>query len=301
MDWNGFAMVCRTFANVFPNNAMLRTAIGDFMMVGFNGKKGFDIRTAHENLKYAKKSDNIIIRNPKVIFSLITSQDLKHLAGPGKINSDDWPYLEFQAPKAMHAISIEEIRERMQPRRTLNQETMKIVKQYASDVDAQIDLTELALSVYVPFEGIVNLDIATPKQKKEYYELVLSYAAKREMKYDYIYNDELREKCYDVQIEAVKQRIDKQINKAIAYQTLAELYARKKQYDKAEKYCRMTLNFFPNSANLHEDLAFALHLQGRLKDAIIYYDKALKLNPNLTQARENRNLILKKLSQTEKN
>ena len=54
---------------------------------------------ADKNIAYAGKSKNITIRDPRVIFNLIVSEDLKGFFGSGPFHTDNRPRLEFAAPK----------------------------------------------------------------------------------------------------------------------------------------------------------------------------------------------------------
>jgi len=102
MDWPTFSMVGRTFAEIFPDSFLMKTMASDYLLVGFKGKKNLDPVTAEKNMVYAAKSTNITIRDPRVIYNLIVSEDLKAFFGPGPFHTDNFPRLEFAAPKNLN-------------------------------------------------------------------------------------------------------------------------------------------------------------------------------------------------------
>ena len=72
MDWPTFALIGRTFAQVFPNSLLVNLdllnidplSIGaDYLLIGFKGDKGLDIDIAEQNLIYAQQSKNMTILN----------------------------------------------------------------------------------------------------------------------------------------------------------------------------------------------------------------------------------------------
>ena len=106
MDWETFALVGRTFASVFPNNLLVSTNPArsrDFLLVGFNGDFGLKEDIAAINLKYAQQSKNIFLPNHTLFYNLVVAEDLSWFFGKGPINTDERPFLEFSAPKIMHA------------------------------------------------------------------------------------------------------------------------------------------------------------------------------------------------------
>ncbi|MBW2031621.1 MAG: hypothetical protein JRJ31_21410, partial [Deltaproteobacteria bacterium] len=106
MDWPTFAMVGRTFSQVFQKGLLIRTnpsSLGpDFLLVGFKGNSGLDAQVAGKNIAFARRSKNLSLKNYRSLYELIVSEDLRGLFGDGRINTDDWPRLEFSAPKLMH-------------------------------------------------------------------------------------------------------------------------------------------------------------------------------------------------------
>ena len=106
MDWSNFALIGRTFTQVFPNSILVNlnpnVSSEDFLLVGFNGEKKVSSDTVEENLYYANKSRNFNLTDNKLIYKLIVSEDLKKLFGEGPINTDNYPKLEFSAPNLLY-------------------------------------------------------------------------------------------------------------------------------------------------------------------------------------------------------
>ena len=57
---------------------------------------------------------------------------------------------------------------------------------------------------------------------------------------------------------------------------------------------KTTLKISPGYANAHNNLGNAYIIQNKIDDAINAYQAALKLKPDLIQARQNLDLLLKK-------
>ena len=106
MDWDNFALIGRSFAKVFPNSILVNlhpnVSYGDLLLVGYNGEKIFDEDTADQNFHYAEQSINLTLADYKSFIDLIVNEDLESLFGKGPINTDNYPKLEFSAPKLLH-------------------------------------------------------------------------------------------------------------------------------------------------------------------------------------------------------
>ncbi|MBR9979453.1 MAG: fused MFS/spermidine synthase, partial [Desulfatitalea sp.] len=106
MDWPTFALIGRTFAEVFPNSLLVSCEPGglsrDFLFVGFKAEAGLNWAQAKENIDYAHRSRHIDLAYPELLTRLIVSEDLGRLFEPGPVNTEDQPVLEYAAPKLMH-------------------------------------------------------------------------------------------------------------------------------------------------------------------------------------------------------
>ena len=282
MDWHTFALICRTFADVFPNNLLVRTYFrsqsGDYLLIGFKGENKLVLSYAVEKLPYVKQSKNIILRDPRVLYPLIISEDVRRLVGPGPLNTDDRPRLEFTAPKAMYyndpVIDIN-----INSHRLLTDGTKNIINQVMSDVNSQIDLSEYLFSVYTPPFGLVDLQKATPAQKQRLFDIMDTYCANNPLNLLNYPQGQLGQHCRTVQIEALKNKIDSLPNKTASYFYLAGLYAQADLLDDAVASARHAVAINPNLYSGHVYLGDLLDRQGKLKEATDCYQAALRIMP----------------------
>ena len=63
------------------------------------------------------------------------------------------------------------------------------------------------------------------------------------------------------------------------YSTLAILYARQRQYDKAITSAEQAIQLCPGGAQAHISMGFALFFSCKFVDATPYFEKAIRLNP----------------------
>jgi len=294
MDWPTFALVGRTFAQVFPNNVLVQSAASDYQMIGFKDENGLVFENAQRNLRFAQKSKNVKLLNAKVLYGLVRTEDLSGLCGAGPVNTDSWPRLEFRAPKTMF-IDDPVIRARIDVKKGLRPETERIVREIRQNVDLQVDFVELALSVNDPVALMVDISGATAEQKERYSKLVERYCASHKIDYSVLRDEKLKRRCRFIQIDAIKNKLDVLTNKAVAYYTLGDLYRQSKLLPDAQRCYSMALQLRPDHAELYNDLAVVLQLQGKLSEAIAYYDGALRLKPDYPGAQDNRRKALAQL------
>jgi spermidine synthase len=295
MDWPTFALVGRTFADVFPNSILVATAPfgprDDYFLVGFKGSKGLILDNAKQQLRYAQRSKNVTFPDARLLYRLIVAEDLQSLFGPGPVNTDSRPRLEFAAPKLMHHIDLMVIRTLLS-KRQLSAVTMDIIKQVTKDIDAQIDFAVFALSLYSPFPDMVDLSRATALQKQRFFELMDSYCAKNLVDDSVFKDEEMRRRCCSIQIEARESNIDAMPDKALSYFYLANRYYTRGMLDEAVANYAKSLQIKPDNAEVHYDLAQVLAEQGKLDVAASHFLKALELKPNYYEAHSKLGVIL---------
>jgi spermidine synthase len=286
MDWPTFSMVVRAFANVFPNSVLINTSSNDYLMVGFRGDNNLILNNAERNFQFAQKSKNMTLLNPKSLYGLIVTEDLNGLCGPGPINTDTWPRLEFSAPKTMFA-SDPAIQENIYAKRSLKSETLRVLEGIIPDVNAQIDFAVLNFSLNTPRTDIIDLANATPEQMQRYAKIVTDYCSSHLMDCSILQDETLIRECRSIQIKAIEEKLNMLEDKTAAYYALGNLSRENELFADAEKYYHKALELKPDQALLYNDLGVVLYMQGKLNEAITYYNKALQISPDLEGTRYN--------------
>ena len=288
MDWPTFALVGRTFAKVFPNSLIFSTepfGLGDdYLLVGFKGKNKLVLENAGRKLKYAQQSRNLTLSDPRLLYRPVVSEDLRRVFGQGPVNTDNWPMLEFAAPKRMHHTD-PTINRNLLSNKVLRPTTINIVQQTINSINAQIDYAAYALSVYAPFPKMVDLTEATPSQKKRFFELLDTYCANNPIDYSVLKDDQLEQRCRSVQIEAIQNKIDLMPYKDLSYFYLGDLYYKEDMLDEAVTNYYKSLQVGPDFAKAHYNLAGVLAKQNRLNEAVSHFVEALRITPNFAEGR----------------
>ncbi|MHC4160053.1 MAG: tetratricopeptide repeat protein, partial [Planctomycetota bacterium] len=287
MDWPTFALIGRAFRQVFPNSLLVLTtpsgAGGDYLLVGFKGESKLALENAQRKLSYARQSENITLADPKLLYRLVVSEDLRELFGRGTVNTDSWPRLEFIAPKLMY-FDDPKITGNIRSRKWLSPQTKRIAQQITTDVDLQIDFAAYALSVYEPFHDMVDLSQATPSQKERFYKLVETYCANNMIDYGILEDEQLKQRCRSVQIEVIEDRIDSMPDKALSYLYLAGLYHKKNMLDEAIANCFKSLQIRQDYDEAHYNLGLTFARQGKLDEAVVHFTEVVRINPGFAKA-----------------
>jgi spermidine synthase len=289
IDWTTFAMIGRTFTDVFPNSLLVSTlpsyradVHGDYLLVGIRGKSEFSLEAVQKNLIYAGRSKNVTILDARLLYKLIVSENLRYLFGQGPMHTDDTPHLEFRAPKFMYCID-DTIRENVQAKRWLKPETQRITNEFSTDVNAQLDFAAYALSVYMPFSNMVDFSKASRAQLERFFKLMQNYCANNPIRYSLIENAELRRACRTTQIESIQNRISDMPDKALSWLYLSNLFYDEGNMDQALACCQKALELTPQSTEAHGHMAYILTGLGRLNEATNHFQEFLQAKPgNLT-------------------
>ena len=282
MDWDTFALVCRTFADVFPNNLLVQTMFrrnqAIILLIGFKGENKLNLSYAVEKLPYIRQSKNIILPDPRVLYPLIVSEDIGRIVGAGPLNTDNRPRLEFEAPKTMY-YDDPRIDINVESRKLLTQATKGIVTHVLSDVNSQIDLTEYLFSVYTPVFGLVDLQKATPAQQQRLFKLIDTYCASNPLNLLRFPPGQIGQRCRSVQIESLKNKVGAILNTAESYSYLSGLYAQQGMLDDAVAAASRAVELRPNFYDGHVALGDLFVRQGKLKEAADCYENALRIMP----------------------
>jgi len=287
IDWPTFALVGRTFAKVFPNSLMLVTTPStngsDFLLVGFKDKKRLNLDYAEQKITYAGKSKNISLSDPRLLYRLIVSEDLERLFGPGPINKDSRPLLEFAAPKLIHYENPAIIRY-LQSKKRLSPESEEIFQQVSTDIDAQIDFAAYALSVYEPFQNMVDLSRATISQKDRFYDLLYQYYSKYAIDDSILDDVDLGRRCRLAQIENIHKKIDSFTDKSLAYIHQGHLYYELGMLDRSIANYSKALDIDPDNPVTHNNIGLVIAKLGNLDRAISHFKEAVKIDPKYARA-----------------
>ena len=265
MDWETFALVGRTFAGVFPNSLLLRTeptrGANDYLLVGFKGQNRLNLAYADPKQAYVQKSGNVTLKDPRLLYRLIVSQNLPKLFGAGDIHTDNHPRLEFTAPKLMHSDRPAiQIYRRIHSQRWpgLEPDTKKVIRQVTKNTDSRIDFAAYALSLYSPFKGMTDTVQATASQKRRIFDLVENYCAENELDYSFFTDKELEQRCLATQIDVIEKKMDRLPNRRHSYDYLGTLYSLKGRVSEARNYYTKAVQMGPLSALMLNNLGVAL-------------------------------------------
>lgn len=107
LDDNILELVVRTFNSVFPNMEIWDVGEGDIVLLGSQKPWNSDVDTFRSAFKYAGPRHDLAaigLASPAAIWArqLASQQTAYALAGPGKIQSDNFPILEYVAPRMFY-------------------------------------------------------------------------------------------------------------------------------------------------------------------------------------------------------
>ncbi|NQT61825.1 MAG: fused MFS/spermidine synthase [Candidatus Marinimicrobia bacterium] len=299
MDWTTFSMIGRTFTKVFPNSLLMKSFIGgnDYLLVGFNGLKQLDLENGLKNLPKLQKSPNLIVEDPRILYRLIVSDNLPALFGSGPGHTDDHPVLEFMAPQRMHLVD-KTIEKTLAARRTLGDEIIDVMREVL-DVDGQLKFARFMLSVYSPFQDMVDLSTATEEQKVEYTEMLMEYSKRNAVQdYDMFESMGLRDTVIQTQIAQLTQKLPSLPNRLASFFILANAHAELGDFDEAIKYCRQIIEMGSDPIEANLNLGLFCMNAGRNEEAIAAYNTVLELDPEHSHAHNNLGTLFEQTGET---
>jgi spermidine synthase len=283
MDWPTFALVGRAFADVFENNILVSSEPAGFgadcLFVGFNGPGGLDIDNAERNISYTQKSKNVTLLRPELLHRLIIGEDIRRLFGDGPVNTDNRPRLEFAAPKTMYQ-SDPMIPGNIRSNEWFSPETADIIGWVRTNIDLQIDFAAYALSVYAPFENMVDMSKANQAQKERFFQLVETYCAGEMMNFALLDDKELVRRCRSIQINAIKNKISSMPDKVRSYFYLGDLYYATDMPDEAIAAYSKSLLIKPGDPQTNLNLGIAFNKSKKYDKAIAHFTEAMRISPS---------------------
>jgi spermidine synthase len=302
MDWPTFALIGRTFVQVFPNSVLVMTEpsnIGnDYLLVGFKGSGRLVLEYTKQNLRYINRSKNITLPDARLFYRLVASEDLQTLFGPGRVNTDNRPLLEFAAPRLMYRVDPMIVKS-IRAERRLMPETINIIQHVTTDVDLQIDFAAFTFSVFEPFPEMVDLSQATPAQEERFFALLDSHCANNPLDYSIFKDDHIKKRCRLVQIKALESKIDVLPDKGFSYFYLAGLYKEEGMLDETIANYYKSVQHKPDNPDAHYNLGYALTSAGRADEAIAHFKKVLRIKPNFAMAHSELAYALARLGRLE--
>jgi spermidine synthase len=287
MDWDCFAMIGRTFAEIFPEGLLVKTiSSSDFLLVGFSGKKILDLNTADRNVAYAGKSKNITIRDPRVIFNLVVTEDLKGFFGAGPLHTDNWPHLEFAAPKNIGRSNLS-IDDRIKNGSWLSRKTIDIVEDN-KNIDSSLDNLELLKAGFRPPFKDIDLKKADPAQIKRYQGILKDYCSDDYVTdYEVFPTPDLQKQCAQLQVSSIQNHLASSRKDSHAYYRLAwglgVLGDTGRKIDALKKAISLNPSYF----EAYMELGAILGSQRRFQESITQFSNALKINPDSAEAHNN--------------
>jgi spermidine synthase len=104
LSLDDYLMIVRSFVEVFPNTALFYTGF-DTILLGFKGEMQLDANVLRRNFERPEVKaslEDIGFSSPEMILSMFVA-DLSakpDFAGSGPLNTDEFPHIEFSAPKS---------------------------------------------------------------------------------------------------------------------------------------------------------------------------------------------------------
>ena len=299
MDWETFALVGRTFAEVFPNSLLIATTPSgdgnDYLLAGFKGQDPLNLEYADQKQAFVQKSTNVDLEDPRLLYRMILSQNLPVIFGPGEIHTDNRPRLEFTAPKLMYLDGLRtQISERFHSQSwpSLPTETVEVTRQVVENADSQIDFAAYALSVHSPFRGMMNPAQATVGQRDRLVDMVINYCAQNEVEHSIFEDTELEQRCRAIQIDIIEKKMDRLPDRLLSYSYLGTLYNLNGRPSDASDSFEKALQIDPLSVAIHNNLGIVLVEQGRVDEAVHHFSEAMRIDPEHSRSRLNLGNIL---------
>ncbi|MEJ2640110.1 MAG: tetratricopeptide repeat protein, partial [Desulfosarcinaceae bacterium] len=207
MDWETFSLLGRTFAAVFQRSALIKVGPVDYLLLGFKNSSGkFDWSLAEKNIGFARRSTNVTFPGVGFLAQLVLTEDLPSLFGPGRLHTDNRPYLEFSAPRMLYSgtLNIDRI---VADRSRLSPATQQI-RAAGNPFQTLLDLVEFSASADVPMFNILPFGRLDADQQARYKQTVTDYCGRVLVPSYGIFNDpDLKADCAALQAGAILKQL----------------------------------------------------------------------------------------------
>jgi spermidine synthase len=276
MNWPTFALAGRAFMDVFPEGVLMKTSPADYLFVGFSGQIGLSPAVAQKNIPYAQRSNIISLPNPHLLFQLVMTENLERLFGVGPLHTDNWPRLEFAAPKQLNTNDFS-IEENLMAKRWLSPETKAIVRA-GRDVDGLLDMADFFASVGSSFFAIPRFDDLSPSQQERYQKIVHGYCSEELVtNYEIFFERENKRECAELQAAKMSEHLAGDPDDATAQYNLGVALIQLGRLKDAVTRFSEAVRVKPDYAKAHQNLAVAFVQRGDYQRAITHCDRAVAL------------------------
>lgn len=287
MTWEDFSMITRSINSVFPNSLLFRTGTRgpDYLVLSFSESDAvLNMDTAKERLKYLNQSCNIKLSSPDLLHALIVSDDLSLFSGPGLLNTDNHPYLEYSAPRNINVWQ-SGLSDTIAEKGAIVSDHIRTLSRPLNG-DDQIAMVRFMISLGVSPFGLVDKDMLSANHLEEYHSLIESFSSKN-MIVDYfgIRDTADRRLCAAVHqkkilscIQAWSTANTPSTQMGTTFHDLGNTYLVTGEYQVAERCYRQALSYLPdNTASLYA-LGITAQAEGNYSDAIDAYERLIHLN-----------------------
>jgi len=286
MDWATFALIGRTFSEVFENGLLLTTVRADHLLVGFSGQEGFDLAVSQENIKYAQRSRNVSLANASLPFRMIITENLKEFFGPGPLHTDTWPRLEFSAPRQLHRYDLPS-QDTMTRAHGLSSKTKKIIES-GSPIDGILDKIEFAASAYSPHLEIPDLQGGSVSQRKRLQGILDRYCTETLVQnYEMFPCQDMKGECAKRQASRIRRHLAIEPGDASGFYDLGLALDQMNSAAEAIEALQRAISLNPFYVNAYNRLGVIMTRQGRLEEAVDCFSEVLRIKPGDAAAKRN--------------
>jgi spermidine synthase len=279
MDWATFSLLGRTFTAAFPRNALIKVGPVDYLLLGFSNPHGqFDWSMAEKNIGFARRSTNVIFPGVGFLAQLVLTEDLSTLFGPGRLHTDNRPYLEFSAPKMLYSGTLN-IDRTVADRSRLSPATLQM-RAAGTPFQTLLDLVEFAASANVPMFNILPFERLDPDQQTRYKHAVTDYCGRVLVPSYGIFNDPgPKADCAMLQAGAIRRQLAVDDTRPIDHYNLALALIAGGHKDEAVQSLREAVALDHGYEAAVTALGLLLAQAGDLDDAVLQFARAARLAP----------------------
>jgi tetratricopeptide (TPR) repeat protein len=215
-----------------------------------------------------------------VIFNLIVSEDLKGFFGSGPFHTDNWPRLEFAAPKNLDRAD-NSIEQEIIKRSRLSKETEEIVESN-KNIDSSLDRLELMTAdISSPPFKEVDFDKATPLQLDRYQGILKDYCSEEDVEsYSIFPGVDLQKQCAELQVVKIQGRLTSGHENSNACYYLARAFKVMGNTQEEINALQKAISLDPAFYDAYMELGIIFEAQGKSEEASRQFLEVLRLKPD---------------------